>query len=399
MEETFRQWLRGSPADFWRLWYVGLVVYTVRWLETVVVGVVVYDRTGSPFLVAAVTMLRLLPMGLLGGFVGALVERHDRRAMLDIVLVLMGVMSGLLCWVAHEGRLEVWHLAALSLVNGFGWATDNPVRRMMMGEVVGRERMGRAMSLDVGASNASRAIGPALGGILLGSVGIEGTFLLSLVMYGSALAASLLVRTRIATAPGGGAVLARMRAGFALVLADRRLAGTMIVTVIYNVFAWPFTSMIPVIGRDTLDLGAEGIGLLASVEGLGALAGAVLLALWVRPTFYATGYVGGVALYLVALIGFALAPEPLAAGLALLLTGLSGASFAALQATLVYLAAPAEMRSRLLGVLSVCIGTGPIGFLWLGWFADRIGASAATAITGGLGLLALASTRPLWRRI
>jgi hypothetical protein len=83
----------------------------------------------------------------------------------------------------------------------------------------------------------------------------------------------------------------------------------------------------------------------------------------------------------------------------LLLTGLAGAAFATLQATIVYLAAPAEMRSRALGVLSVCVGSGPIGFLWLGWLADRIGAADALLITAAAGLLALAATQPLWRRI
>jgi hypothetical protein len=102
---------------------------------------------------------------------------------------------------------------------------------------------------------------------------------------------------------------------------------------------------------------------------------------------------------MVALIVFALAAEPMLAGAALLVTGFGGAGFATLQATLVYLAAPAEMRSRVLGVLSVCIGTGPIGFVWLGWLADRIGAPNATAVTGALGLAALAATYPLWRRI
>ena len=83
----------------------------------------------------------------------------------------------------------------------------------------------------------------------------------------------------------------------------------------------------------------------------------------------------------------------------MLVTGLSGAAFSTLQATTVYLAAPVEMRSRIMGVLSVCIGTGPIGFVWLGWLADRIGAPQATALTGAMGLLALAATWPLWRRI
>ena len=87
------------------------------------------------------------------------------------------------------------------------------------------------------------------------------------------------------------------------------------------------------------------------------------------------------------------------AGAALLLTGLGGAGFATTQATLVYLAAPPEMRSRILGVLTVCIGTGPIGFLWLGWLADRIGSHDATAVTGVLGLLALAATWRWWKEI
>ena len=399
MRNTLRQSLRGSRADFWRLWYVGLVLAIVRWLEMVVVGVVVYEQTGSAFAVAAITMLRLLPMGLFGALLGALVERVDRRVALATIVAVMAGVSATLCLVASLGQLQVWHLAVLSFVNGCGWATDNPVRRVLMGEAVGRERMGWAMSLDVGASNVSRAVGPVAGGFLLAGVGIEGAFLLSVLLYVSALAATVTTRTRIASAGGAHAVLARLREGFALVMHDRRLAGALLVTVIFNLFGWPFTSMIPVIGRDVLALGPEGVGALASFEGLGALAAAVPMALWLRPTWYVAGYVGGVAVYLLAVIAFALAPGFPVAAAALLLTGVSGASFAALQATIVYLAAPPDMRSRILGVLSVCIGTGPIGFIWLGWLADRVGASAATALTGTLGLLALVMARPLWRTI
>ena len=264
---------------------------------------------------------------------------------------------------------------------------------------MGRDRMATAMALDVGASNASRMVGPTVGGLLLAGVGIEGAFLLSVLMYATAIVVTLLVRTRIPSSAGSGAVLTRTWEGVAIVITDRRLGAIMAVTVIYNVFAWPFTSMIPVIGRDRLFLGPEGVGLLTSVDGVGAFVGALVLALWLTPGWHARAYVGGVAAYLIGLIAFALAPTPALAGAALLLTGLSGAAFATLQATMVYLAAPAEMRSRILGVLSVCIGTGPIGFLWLGWLADRIGAPNATTITGATGLLALAATYPLWRKI
>ena len=398
--------MRSSPfrriieaPDFWRLWYVGLIVATVRWLETVVVGIVVYQRTDSAFLVSMMTMLRLLPMGLFGVFLGALAERFDRGRTLFMVVLLMSATSAVLAVLDLAGQLEVWHLAVASFINGCGWATDNPVRRVMMGEVVGREKVGTAMSLDVGASNATRMIGPALGGFLLAGTGIRGAFILSVLMYGTALLAILTIRSRIPRGAGSSAVLARIGEGLALVRGDRRLIGVLVVTVIYNLFAWPFTSMIPVIGRDRLHLGPEGVGLLATMDGIGAFAGAMLLALWLIPRWYGRAYIGGVICYLITVVIFALAQSPALAGAALLLTGLGGAGFGTMQATLVYLAAPPEMRSRILGVLTVCIGTGPIGFVWLGWLADRIGAHNATAVTGVLGLLAMAATWRWWKEI
>ena len=388
-----------EAPDFWRLWYVGLIIATVRWLETVAVGVVVYQRTDSAFLVSIMTMLRLLPMGLFGVFLGALAERFDRGRTLLIVVLLMGGTSAVLAILDRIGQLEIWHLAFASFINGCGWCTDNPVRRVMIGEVVGSERMGTAMSLDVGANNASRMVGPAVGGFLLAETGIQGAFILSVLMYCTALWAVLTIRSRIPRAAGSGAVLTRIAEGLALVRTDKRLIGVLVVTMIYNIFAWPFTSMIPVIGRDRLNLGPEGVGLLATMDGIGAFAGALLVALWLIPRWYGQAYLYGVVSYLIMVVIFALVQSPALAGAALLLTGLGGAAFATMQATLVYLAAPVEMRSRILGVLTVCIGTGPIGFVWLGWLADRIGSHDATAVTGILGLLAMAATWRWWKEI
>ena len=395
----FRRMIEASAPDFWRLWYVGLIVSIVRWLETVAVGIFVYQRTDSAFLVSMMTMLRLLPMGLFGVFLGALAERFDRGRTLLVVVLLMSVTSTVLAILDQTGQLEVWHLALASFINGCGWCTDNPVRRVLIGEVVGREQMGTAMSLDVGANNASRMFGPALGGFLLAGTGIQGAFVLSVVMYCTALWAIVTVRARIPRAAGPGAMMARIAEGLALVRTDKRLIGVLIVTVIYNIFAWPFTSMIPVIGRDRLHLGPEGVGLLATMDGIGAFAGAILLALLATPRWYGRAYLGGTICYLITVVVFALVQNPVLAAAALLLTGLGGAGFGTMQATLVYLAAPPEMRSRILGVLTVCIGTGPIGFVWLGWLADRIGAHNATAVTGVLGLLAMAATWRWWKDI
>jgi MFS family permease len=395
------RWGLMANRDFRLLWIVGVIVFAVRWLEMIVVGVFVYQHTDSAFDVSLMTMLRMLPMALFGAFIGALAERMERRIALAAVIVSMLTTSLCLAVLAYAGTLAVWHLAVASFCNGIAWAADNPVRRVMMGEAVGHEQMGAAMSIDVGANNASRMLGPMIGGLLLAGVGIAGAFTVSVICYAVALLAALGVRHRNSQTPAAavGTVLARMIEGFLLVRDDPRLIAILTITVIYNVFGWPFTAMIPVIGQDNLGLGASGIGMLASMDGIGAFCGALVIAFFAKPVHYARVYIGGVAIYLAMLIVFALVPNVPLAGAALLLTGVSSAGFSVMQATLIYLSAPPEMRSRMYGVLSVCIGSGPIGFLYLGVLADAIGAPWATAITGAFGLVALLASRRWWRRL
>jgi MFS family permease len=394
-----RRWLLGEP-DFRRLWLVGLVVFSVRWLEMLAVAVFAYQRTGSPFIVALLTMLRMLPMAMFGALIGAAAERVERRKALVLVMMLMLLCSIALALLAWSGALEIWHIALASFISGLTWTTDNPVRRTMIGEVVGPARMSAAMSIDVGANNASRMLGPTVGGILLATVGIGGAFAVSVAGYLVAAMVALRVRHNNTALPSTAAgVLERMIEGFLLVRRDPRLSGTMVITVIYNTFGWPFTSMIPVIGQDNLGLGAAGIGLLASMDGVGAFCGAIVIAFCAKPPHFARLFVGGVAVYLLMLPILAMAPDPSLAGFVLLLTGLANSGFSIMQATLVYLAAPPEMRSRVFGVLSVCIGIGMIGFLHLGWLAGLIGATWAIVIIGVEGLVAMLLTWRWWRAI
>jgi MFS family permease len=389
----------GEP-DFRRLWLVGLVVFSVRWLEMLAVAVFAYQRTGSPFIVALLTMLRMLPMAMFGALIGAAAERVERRTALVLVMMLMLLCSIALALLAWSGALEIWHIALASFISGLTWTTDNPVRRTMIGEVVGPERMSTAMSIDVGANNASRMLGPTVGGILLATLGIGGAFAVSVAGYLVAAMVALRVRHRNTALPSSAAgVLGRMIEGLLLVRRDPRLSGTMVITVIYNTFGWPFTSMIPVIGQDNLGLGAAGIGLLASMDGVGAFCGAIVIAFCAKPPHFARLFIGGVAVYLLMLPVFALAPAPSLAGFVLLLTGLANSGFSIMQATLVYLAAPPEMRSRVFGVLSVCIGIGMVGFLHLGWLASMIGATWAIVIIGVEGLVAMLLTCRWWRAI
>jgi len=260
--------------------------------------------------------------------------------------------------------------------------------------------MGAAMAIDVGANNASQMLGPTIGGLMLAQIGVAGAFSISVACYALALVAALRLQHRNAVGPAAtGAVFARIVEGLLLARRDSRLLAILTVTIIYNVFGWPATSMIPVIGQDSLHLAPGGIGVLASMTGVGAFLGAIAIALWARPAHFTRLYITAVLSYLVLVMGFALAPQAFFAGAALLLTGLANSGFSVMQATLIYLAAPAEMRSRLYGVLSLCIGSGLVGFLHLGVMAELIGAPWATVLSGVEGLVALALTWRWWRQL
>ena len=389
-----------AEPDFWRLWLIGAVQFAVRWIEMLAVGVFVYQQTGSALLVTVMTLLRVLPMALFGAFVGAAADILQGRIVLLLTSLTLLATSVTLALLAHAGHLAIWHLAVASLISGTVWSTDMPLRRLMIGLVVGADRMGQAMIFDVGSNNASRMAGPAIGGAVLVAFGIEGCFALGAVLYLVAILAAAGIRYRNpASSDGPGALLENVLGAIALVRRERRLAGLLVITVIFNLFGWPSLSLIPVIGADNLGLGPRGVGLLASMEGVGAIAGALTIHFLGKPTHYATLYIGSVMLYLAALAAFALLPSASLAGLVLLVAGLAGSGFAITQSTLVFQSVEPQMRARMLGLLSVSIGTGPLGFLQVGLLADAIGAPRAIVTASAAGMVALVLTRPFWREI
>ena len=381
----------------WRLLFSGFLFSTVRWLEMLAMGLFAYRVTESAFIVALLSMLRLLPMGLFGALIGALAERFDSRLSLMLMVGTSLLTSGILALLASMGWLSIWHLGVGCFINGICWAADNPVRRMMIGDSVGAQRIGPALSVDVGVNNVSRVLGPILAGLLLAQFDIGGVFWLGLVLH----SVSLWVVWGVAPDHKHRikhplSLLGPMREGFALARQDDRLIGILSVTAIFNVFGWPFTSMIPVLASDALHLGNQDVGLLASCEGVGGFVGALLFASFAKPAWYGRIYVGAVVVYFTTAVGFALAHSVTLAALLLLLNGLGAVGFAVMQTTLMYRDSPVAQRARLLGVLTACIGLGPIGFFYIGVLADVLSPPMATLAMAVPGMVALALTRRYW---
>lgn len=388
--------------DFLRLWWVGLGTFLIRWLEILVFGIFTYQHTSSALMVAVMTMLRLVPMALFGATFGVIAERIVRRNALLLILTISLVTAIILAVIAWHGHLQVWHLAVASFINGVAWAADNPVRRTAIGEVAGPQSLSVAMAIEVGSSNASRLAGPGLGGLLMVNYGIFGPLAFSVVVYLLILGPAIAVRYRNSIPTGLPRSVARgIAQGFELLRIEPRLIGVMWLTIVFNIFAWPILSMVPVLGQDQLGLEPDGIGLLASTDGLGALVGAIILALLAKPANYGKIYAGGVLFFMAMVPLLAYATHWAPAAFALFCIGFGQAAFAVMQSTLTYLVAPPGMRSQAMGFMTMCIGIGPIGFLAIGYFAEAYGAPDTAAGSAFAGLLISALTwrwwRPMWR--
>jgi MFS family permease len=386
-----------AEPDFRRLWLAGAISSAVRWLDALAFSIVAYQQSGSAFVVAMLLMLRLLPMGLFGAFVGAVAERVQPHLVLMGVVLLLAGTAVLLALLSATGQLAVWHLAVASFLNGLGWMTDSTVRRLTLAEVVGGARVNAAASFDSASANACRMLGPTAGGVLLASIGITSAFALGAALYVVAAVAMAGMRFRRPLLPAGGpGVLVRILSGVAVLRRDPRLVGVVLITLIFNLWGWPSTSMVAVLAQGRLGLGTEATGLLVSTEGLGALLASLLLG-GARPGTHARLFVGGVLLYFAMELMLAGATTPWLAGFAVAMCGAATAAFGVMQTTLIFLATPVDMRSRVFGVLTACIGLGPLGFVHIGLLADWLGAPWATAICGAEGLLAMALTWRWWR--
>ena len=377
--------------SFLCLWIAGAGWNTIHWLELLVVGVFVFERTGSAFLVALMGVLRMLPFALFGAFAGAIGARLDRRLLLIVGLGSMIALSLGLGLLALFGRIAIWHMALGAFVSGTVWALDFPVRRPLIAEVVGPALVGPAMGFDAVTSNGSRMLGPLAGGLLLEVMGLHGTFFLSAMLYAVSMAAIVALPGR--AHPGGGAgagIVHTALEGFLYLRRDRTFAGIIALTVVFNLWGFPFTVMLPVIGKETLGLSPFPIGVLASIEGAGSLAGALAFAFFGRLAHFRRYYVLGTGLYLLAVLAFGGSRWVILSAVILLATGLSGAAFGVMQSALVLLNSPPERRGQLMGVLLVCIGLGPIGFLHIGLLASWLGAQTAVMVLAVEGLAAYA---------
>ncbi len=396
---------RKSRSDFTELladtrfrpvWITGTLTGVFRWLELLVIGIITFQLTDSAFAVSLMTVMRMAPLFLFGIPMGALADRFDRKTLLMLGLGILALSSVILAALAMFDRLHLWHLGLSAFLNGTFWAAEFPIRRTMLGEIAGQARLGPAMALESSTSNATRMVGPALGGLLLETTGIAGVFIGSLLIYVLCLFLIWPLVYRSGGHAGSIGVVNTILEGWRTVRGSRMILASLAITMIVNLWGFAYITMIPVIGELQLGLSTFLIGVLASTEGLGALIGSILVGFLGTPALYTRIYLYSSFVFLVMVLGIGFSAWlPLSFAL-MLAAGISVSGFAVMQSTITFLASPIEMRSRVMGILTVSIGTSPIGMLHVGLLADWFGAGTAVMIMAVEGLIALTLVAVYW---
>ena len=386
---------------FLTLWGVGGLNSTGRWLEMLVVAIFVLDTTHSPLLVASMLMLRLLPMALFGAVGGVIAQRYRRLTILRVAVTTIVLCALWLAWLADAGLLQVWHVGVGAFVSGLAWSTDFPVRRTLMSDIAGPERVGRAMSLDILVGAGTRTLGPLLGGWLYSWIGLQGAFALAAGLYFLSglllfLRKEFLINARrdevIATTDS---LRKSLIDGFKALSSSRSLPGIIAVTVVFNLWGFPFVSMVPVVGRDVFGLDPTGVGWLVSAEGAGALIGAIALSVFAKSRQSRIIYAIGTVAYCAFAFGFSQTQFVWLSAAWLLGLGFASAAFGSMQSALILMNAPLGKERAMMGLLSVAIGTAPLGFLHIGLLANWLGAQLACTLVALEGLTAMGVV--LWK--
>lgn len=389
-------------GPYFRVWFSGALANSMRWLEMLAVGVYVYDKSQSPLLVALVLFCRQLPQVLFGAVLGSIADKINKKILFIGGLITVTIVSVVLGMLLVTGKAEIWHLALGAVISGLLMAMDFPVRRNMLGEICGMDRISAGMALDASTTNITRMIGPVTGGILLEFIGLYSAFFLGAILHAFALLliVTLPYKSRTPARPDSSenkksGVGADIVEAFRFVRKDQIIFAMLAITLALNMLAMPFNSMIPVIGRDELSLNAVNVGILASAEALGAFIGCILIAYW-RTERFTQIFLFGSCIYVGFLFFFSFSGTYALSLTLLFLAGIGHAGFSVGQSTLAFTRPTPEIRGRIMGVLSMTIGIQPLGILHVGLLAEYFGGSIAVMIMTAECLIALVVCWYLW---
>jgi MFS family permease len=387
-----------------RLFFSGQLISLIgTWMQAMALSWLVLVLTDSAFYLGLVGALQTLPILLFSFFAGVVADRTNKYRLLFLTQGTAMVLAFILGVLVAGEVLKLWLLCLLVFLVGSAFAFDIPVRQAFIVELVGKADLPNAIALNSSLFNATRVAGPAVAGVLIAEVGMANCFFLNAASF----LAVLLALTRIQLPPAPQAPPLPFRQAWRelldYLLARPELKVVLGLMTVSSLFAMPYYVLLPLFARDTLGVGVQGFGLLMAASGLGAFLGGLTLARRLRRRPPLPSFLGGLALFLLGLLGLSFCRNfPLALG-AIFLAGFGMVTHLSTGNSLLQLNVPDDLRGRLMSLFGlIIVGFSPVGSLFLGTLADFVGPcpafGAGSLLAGGsAGLLLL--RYPGWRSL
>lgn len=355
----------------------------------------------NPLALGFTGALQFGPSLILGPFAGVIVDRYPRRTILYITQISSGILAAILWLLTFLGVVQLWQVYTLALLLGLVTAIDNPTRQAFVSEMVPTSHLLNAISLNSVQFNVARIVGPAVAGALIAWLGIPLMFLFNALSFIAVLAGLWLMRANELYATPrrtGGSGLSAMGEGVRFIWANHDIRITFLLITVVGTLGFNFNVLLPLLARNVLHAGPREFGLLTSSLGVGALAGALLLARrGGQPTHLILAGTAALFGLLEALAGQAGALIPTLILIAA--TGVMMSTFSASANTAVQLSAPPEMRGRVMSVYTtIFIGSTPIGNLTVSAIAAGFSTPISFIFTGLPCIAAAGVAAWLWRR-
>jgi MFS family permease len=373
-----------------RLFFVGQGISQVgNWLTLIAQTLLVLELTDSGIALGALAAAQFGPVLLFGAFAGLVADRSDKRRLLILVQSLAMVQSFALAAIAFQDSPPVWAIYAIATFGGMATAFDNPARRSYVVEMVPEDQITNAVSLNSALMTGSRIVGPALGGLLVATVGFGWAFLVDGLSYTAVIVGLRMIDpSKVRPAPVTPRGRGQVRAGLAYAWSIAELRVPLVMMTVIGTLAFNFQTVLPLFAVRDLDGRAITFSLLMSVVSVGSLFGALRSARRTNVSVHTVSLAS--AGFGASMLALALAPnQPVAFAVGVVM-GFTSISFMTASTAIVQLRADPMMRGRVLALQAmVFLGSTPIGGPIVGAISERFGARYGLAL-GALATLGAA---------
>ena len=383
--------LRALEYRNFQLFFGGQLISLIgTWMQNVAQAWLVYRLTGSSFLLGGIGFAGQIPVFLLAPVGGIVADRYSRHRVVVVSQTAAMVLAFILSALVLTHTVQVWHIFVLASLLGVVNAFEIPGRQSFFVEIVGRTDLMNAIALNSSIFNASRIVGPAVAGVLVAGIGEGWCFFANGVSYIAVIVGLLMMNVPARQERRThGSPLSNLVEGFRYVMHNPPIHGILALLGVISLTAMPYTILMPIFADRILHGGATALGTLMGATGMGALAGALLLAS--RQTLKGLGKWVAMAAtgFGVALIAFSFSRVYWLSIVLLLPAGFSLMIQMGSSNTLIQSMVPDRLRGRVMSLYSmVFMGMAPIGSLLAGAAADRVGAPWTVACGGLIALVA-----------